>query len=95
MDRKGNRSFQILVVGDEADIEPLINQRMRSRICSGKYRFLFARDGIKALVIPSESPSIGNLSGRALTRAPLGRGFPDLPFPSSNASTATVAAASP
>jgi len=37
MDRETNGPFHILVVDDEADIEPLINQRMRSRIRSGKY----------------------------------------------------------
>ena len=94
MDREGNEPFQILVVDDEADIEPLIEQRMRPRIRSGKYRFLLARNGIKALVIPLENPSIGNLSGRALARAPSGGGFPALPFRSSKLSTATVTAAS-
>ena len=58
MDREGNRPFHILVVDDEADIEPLINQRMRPRIRSGKYQFFFASDGIKALEILSENPSI-------------------------------------
>lgn len=95
MDREGNGPFQIPVVDDEADIEPLIDNRMRLRIRSGKYRCLFSRDAIKALVIPSKNPSIGDLSGRALARAPSGRGYPDLPLPSSNASTATVTAASP
>ena len=94
MDREGNRPFPILVVDDEADIEPLINQRMRSCVRSGKYRFLLARFGIKELVIPLENPSIGNLSGRALARARSGGGFPALLFRSSKLSTATVTAAS-
>ena len=58
MNREENGPFQILVVDDEADIEPLINQRMRPRIRSGKYQFFFASDGIKALEILSENPSI-------------------------------------
>ena len=58
MDRETNGPFHILVVDDEADIEPLINQRMRSRIRSGKYRFSFASDGVKALEILSRNPSI-------------------------------------
>ena len=58
MNREENGLFQILVVDDEADIEPLINQRMRPRIRSGKYRFFFASDGVKALEILSENPSI-------------------------------------
>ena len=36
MDREGNGPFQMLVVDDKADIEPLNNKRMRPRINSGK-----------------------------------------------------------
>ena len=94
MDREGNRPFPILVVDDETDIEALIEQRMRPRIRSGKYRFLLARFGIKTLVIPLENPSIGNLPGRALARAPSSGGLPALLFQSTELSTATVTAAS-
>ena len=94
MNREGNGPFQILVVDDEADIESLIDHRIRLRIRSGNYRFLLARIGVKALVIPLENPSIGNLSGRALTRPPLCGGSPAQPFRSSKLSTATVTAAS-
>ncbi len=41
--------FKILVVDDEPDVEPLILQRMRRAIRSGRYDFVFARDGVQAL----------------------------------------------
>ena len=41
--------YKILVVDDEPDLEPLILQRMRRNIRSGKYTFVFARNGIEAL----------------------------------------------
>jgi len=42
-------TYKILVVDDEPDLEPLILQRMRRNIRSGRYRFVFARNGIEAL----------------------------------------------
>lgn len=45
--------FRILVVDDESDVEPLIKQRMRPRIRSGAYSFLFARNGVEAMEILS------------------------------------------
>ena len=41
--------YRILVVDDEPDVEPLLLQRMRRRIRSGKYEFLFAQNGVDAL----------------------------------------------
>ena len=41
--------YKILVVDDEPDIEPLLLQRMRRKIRSGRYQFLFAHNGVDAL----------------------------------------------
>ncbi len=41
--------FKILVVDDEPDLEPLVLQRMRRRIRSGQYSFVFAHNGLEAL----------------------------------------------
>ena len=41
--------WRILVVDDEPDLEPLVLQRMRRHIRSGKYRFEFAGNGLEAL----------------------------------------------
>ena len=41
--------YKILVVDDEADLEPLMLQRMRRQIRSGQYTFVFARNGVEAL----------------------------------------------
>ena len=46
-------AFNILVVDDEPDLEPLIKQRMRPHIRSGQYSFLFAGDGNEAVDILS------------------------------------------
>jgi len=40
---------RILVVDDEPDLEDLVNQRMRREIRSGRYSFVFARNGVEAL----------------------------------------------
>ncbi len=40
---------RILVVDDEPDLEDLVNQRMRRDIRSGRYSFVFARNGVEAL----------------------------------------------
>ncbi len=42
-------AFKILVVDDEPDLEPLVLQRMRRRIRSGHYSFVFAHNGLEAL----------------------------------------------
>ena len=49
MEMNGRSTFRILVVDDEPDLEPLIRQRMRSHIRSGKYAFHFAGNGVEAL----------------------------------------------
>ncbi|MXW64797.1 MAG: SpoIIE family protein phosphatase [Bacteroidetes bacterium SB0662_bin_6] len=41
--------YKILVVDDEPDLQPLMLQRMRRSIRSGKYTFVFAGNGIEAL----------------------------------------------
>ena len=41
--------YKILVVDDEPDVEPLLLQRMRRKIRSGRYQFLFAQNGVDAL----------------------------------------------
>ena len=48
----------ILVVDDEVDMEPMIRQRFRRDVRSGKMTFHFARDGIQALDILDENPAI-------------------------------------
>ena len=42
-------SYTILVVDDEPDLEDLVLQRMRREIRSGRYSFVFARNGVEAL----------------------------------------------
>ena len=49
---------KILVVDDEPDLEPLMLQRMRRHIRSGKYEFLFARNGADALSRLEQDPDI-------------------------------------
>ena len=44
-----NLSYKILVVDDEPDLEPLVRQRMRREIRSGRYSFVFAHNGVEAL----------------------------------------------
>ena len=43
------RPYNILVVDDEPDLEPLILQRMRRDIRAGRYAFAFARNGVEAI----------------------------------------------
>ncbi len=43
------RTNKILVVDDEPDVEPLVLQRMRRKIRSGVYSFVFAHNGLEAL----------------------------------------------
>ena len=51
-------SYKILVVDDEPDLEPLILQRMRRNIRSGRYSFVFAGNGIEALELLTTEPDI-------------------------------------
>ena len=51
-------SCRILVVDDEPDLEDLVNQRMRRDIRSGRYSFVFARNGVEALERLSEDSDI-------------------------------------
>ncbi|WP_419552838.1 PP2C family protein-serine/threonine phosphatase [Candidatus Poriferisodalis sp.] len=44
-----SQPWRILVVDDEPDLEPLVLQRMRRHIRSGKYEFVFAGNGLEAL----------------------------------------------
>ena len=41
--------YRILVVDDEPDLEPLVLQRMRRSIRSGRFQFVFAHNGVEAL----------------------------------------------
>ena len=41
--------YKILVVDDEPDLEQLVLQRMRREIRGGRYKFVFARNGVEAL----------------------------------------------
>ena len=52
------RPYQILVVDDEPDLEPLIMQRMRRRIRRGTHSFEFAQDGVEALEKLNDNPDI-------------------------------------
>ena len=51
-------SYKILVVDDEPDLEPLILQRMRRNIRSGRYAFVFAHNGVEALEVLQRDPDI-------------------------------------
>ncbi len=52
------RPYRILMVDDESDIEPLVLQRMRRKIRSGEYSFVFARNGVEALEMLKEDRDI-------------------------------------
>jgi sigma-B regulation protein RsbU (phosphoserine phosphatase) len=49
---------KILVVDDEPDLEPLIQQHFDKKIQEGELQFIFARDGIEALEIVKSDPKI-------------------------------------
>ena len=49
---------KILVVDDEPDLEPLMLQRMRRNIRAGRYRFVFAQNGVEALERLSQDEDI-------------------------------------
>ncbi len=50
--------YRILVVDDEPDLEPLILQRMRRKIRSNEYEFVFAQNGVEALEKLNADPTI-------------------------------------
>ena len=49
---------KILVVDDEPDLEPLMLQRMRRDIRKGRYQFCFAHNGLEALEVLEQDPTI-------------------------------------
>ena len=51
-------TYKILVVDDEPDLEPLMLQRMRRDIRAGRYRFVFAGDGMEAIERLNEDDEI-------------------------------------
>ena len=51
-------SYKILVVDDEPDMEPLVLQRMRRHIRSGRYSFVFAQNGVEALEVLNKDSDI-------------------------------------
>ena len=53
MEQEPHPPLHILVVDDEPDLEPLIKQRMRRHIRSGRYVFRFADNGSEALEVLS------------------------------------------
>lgn len=50
--------YKILVVDDEPDLQPLVQQRMRRYVRSGQYQFLFAHNGVEALECLKEDDEI-------------------------------------
>ena len=52
------KPYKILVVDDEPDLEPLMRQRMRRDVRSGKYSFEFAHNGVEALEMLKEHEDI-------------------------------------
>ena len=52
------RPYRILMVDDEPDLEPLVLQRMRAKIRSGEYSFVFAHNGVEALEMLREHKDI-------------------------------------
>ena len=50
--------YRILMVDDEPDLEPLVLQRMRHKIQSGEYSFVFAANGVHALDVLREHQDI-------------------------------------
>lgn len=49
---------KIMVVDDEVDLEPLIRQKFRRQVRDGKFEFVFAHNGLEALSLLIEQPSI-------------------------------------
>ena len=59
MGKTGERkAYKILVVDDEPDLERLMMQRMRRDIRSGRFNFVFARNGVEALARLSEEGDV-------------------------------------
>ena len=56
--RMTERPCKILVVDDEPDLEPLVRQRMRRAIRTGRYAFVFASNGVEALERLNEDQDI-------------------------------------
>ena len=52
------RPYKILMVDDEPDLKPLVLQRMRRKIQSGEYSFVFANNGVDALEMLQEDQDI-------------------------------------
>ena len=50
--------YKILVVDDEPDLQPLVQQRMRRYVRSGRYQFVFAHNGVEALQCLREDEEI-------------------------------------
>ena len=53
-----SKSYRILVVDDEVDVEPLVLQRMRREIRKKVYDFRFAHNGVEALEILNQDNTI-------------------------------------
>ena len=52
------RPYRILIVDDEPDVEALVLQRMRQKIRSGEYSFVFASNGVEALDVLKEDKDV-------------------------------------
>ena len=52
------RPYRILIVDDEPDVEALVLQRMRQKIRSGEYSFVFASNGVEALDVLKEEKDV-------------------------------------
>ncbi len=50
--------YKILVVDDEPDLQPLVQQRMRRYVRNGQYQFVFAQNGVEALQCLREDDEI-------------------------------------
>ena len=78
---------KVLVVDDEADVEPMFRQQMRREVRAGLYEFLFARSGRHALEVLDEHPDVQlvitdlnmpEMNGWELLEA-LGESWPEVP----------------
>ncbi len=58
MSESDGETYKILVVDDEPDVEPLMLQRMRRHIRSGRYSFVFAQNGVEALEVLNSDPDV-------------------------------------
>ena len=58
VETQAQQNYKILVVDDEPDLEPLMLQRMRRNIRSGRYSFVFAHNGIEALEVLQQEEDI-------------------------------------